>query len=164
MVYVTLMNQTVELEVNGVKHQVTADPETSLLEVLREHVGLTGAKYGCGESQCGACTVLLGGQPVHSCVVTLADAIGQPVLTIEGLEKNGKLHPLQQAFIDHGAMQCGYCASGMIMAAVGFLATNPNPTEAQIAGHMSGNICRCGCYPRMVAAIKDAAQTIRGRK
>jgi aerobic-type carbon monoxide dehydrogenase small subunit (CoxS/CutS family) len=158
------MNETVELEVNGVKRKVEADPETSLLEVLREDLGLTGTKYGCGESQCGACTVLIGGQPVHSCIASVGEAIGQPIVTIEGLEKNGKLHPVQQAFLDHGAMQCGYCASGMIMAAVGFLATNPNPTEAQIAGHMSGNICRCGAYPRMVAAIKEASQKMRGRK
>lgn len=158
------MIKTIELEVNGVKRHVEADTEASLLEVLREDLGLTGTKYGCGESQCGACTVLIGGQAVHSCIASVGEAVGQPITTIEGLEKNGKLHPVQQAFLDHGAMQCGYCASGMIMAAVGFLSTNPNPTDAQITGHMSGNICRCGGYPRMVAAIKDAAQTMRGRK
>jgi len=158
------MSDTIELEVNGVKRKVEAEADTSLLEVIREDLGLTGTKYGCGESQCGACTVLIGGQPVHSCMASVGDAVGQPITTIEGLEKNGKLHPVQQAFIDHNAMQCGYCASGMIMAAVGFLSTNKNPTEAEIVGHMSGNICRCGGYPRMVAAIKDAAQKMGGKK
>jgi aerobic-type carbon monoxide dehydrogenase small subunit (CoxS/CutS family) len=158
------MNETIELEVNGVKRKVEAEAETNLLEVLREDLGLTGTKYGCGESQCGACTVLIAGQAVHSCIASVGEAVGQPITTIEGLAKNGKLHPVQQAFIDHNALQCGYCSSGMIMAAVGFLATNPNPTEAQIVGHMSGNICRCGGYPRMVAAIKEAAQTMRGQK
>src|SRR5471030_1583180 len=109
------MSDTIEIEVNGVKRKVEAGPETSLLEVIREDLGLTGTKYGCGESQCGACTVLIGGQAVHSCMANVGDATAQPITTIEGLEKNGKLHPVQQAFIDHSAMQCGYCASGMIM-------------------------------------------------
>jgi len=152
---VTAMGIT--LDVNGVKRQVAADPETSLLEVLRDDLGLTGTKYGCGESQCGACTVLLDGDSVHSCIVPASEAEGKPILTIESLEKDARLHPLQQAFLDEGAMQCGYCVPGMIMAAYGLLLRNPHPTEAQIIGHMNGNLCRCGGYPRMVRAIKRAA-------
>jgi aerobic-type carbon monoxide dehydrogenase small subunit (CoxS/CutS family) len=158
------MSDGVELEVNGVKHRVDADPETSLLEVIREDLGLTGTKYGCGESQCGACTLILGGQAVHSCVTQLSEAVGLPVLTIESLEKNGKLHPVQQAFLDNGAFQCGYCVSGMIMAAVALLESIPSPTEAQIVEHMSGNICRCGAYPRMIEAVKEAAIAMKGAK
>ena len=158
------MKSSTELEINGVKHKVEADPSTSLLEVIREELGLTGTKYGCGEGQCGACTVLLGGQPTRSCITTLGEAVGLPITTIEGLEKNGKLHPVQQAFLDKAAMQCGYCVSGMIMSAAGLLASNPTPSEAQIVEHMSGNICRCGGYPRMVAAIKEAAEAMGGQK
>ena len=148
----------ITLDVNGVKRQISADPETSLLEVLRDDLGLTGAKYGCGESQCGACTVLLDGKSVHSCVTSLAEATGKPILTIESLAKGSKLHPLQHAFLEEGAMQCGYCVPGMIMAAYGLLQHTPHPTEAQILDHMQGNICRCGEYPRMVAAIKRASK------
>ena len=155
---------SIELNINGVKRKVIADPNASLLEVIREDLGLTGTKYGCGEGQCGACTVLIGGDPVHSCVAPVSSAVGSPITTIEGLEKGEHLHPVQQAFLDHGAMQCGYCVSGMIMSAVALLADTPNPTEAQIVQHMSGNICRCGCYPRMVAAIQEAAQLMKGAK
>lgn len=158
------MSDSVELEVNGVKRKVDADPGTSLLEIIREDLGLTGTKYGCGESQCGACTLLLGGQPIHSCVTTLGEAVGLPIRTIESLEKNGKLHPLQRAFLEKGAMQCGYCVSGMIMAAVALLESNPSPTESQIVEHMSGNICRCGGYPRMIAAIQEASVAMKGAK
>lgn len=148
----------ITLNVNGVEHKVSAEQDTSLLEVLRNDLGLVGTKYGCGESQCGACTVLLGGSPVHSCITGLAEAAGKPILTIESLAKDGKLHPLQQAFLDEGAMQCAYCVSGMIMAAYGLLQKIPHPTEAQIIEHMNGNICRCGGYPRMIAAIKRASK------
>ncbi len=158
------MKSSTELEINSVKHKVEADPSTSLLEVIRQELGLTGTKYGCGEGQCGACTVLLGGQPTRSCITTLGEAVGLPITTIEGLEKNGRLHPLQQAFLDKAALQCGYCVSGMIMSAAGLLASNPTPSEAQIVEHMSGNICRCGGYPRMVAAIKEAAEAMEGQK
>jgi len=158
------MNDSIEIEVNGVKRKVDVDPSTSLLEVIREELGMTGTKYGCGESQCGACTVLIAGQAVHSCVTPISEVGTDPVTTIEGLEKNGQLHPVQQAFLDHGAMQCGYCVSGMIMAAVAMLKNYPNPTEAQISQHMSGNICRCGGYPRMVAAIQEAAAALQAKK
>jgi nicotinate dehydrogenase subunit A len=144
----------ITLDVNGVKHQIDADPDTSLLEILHNDLGLTGTKYGCGESQCGACTVVLDGKHVHSCVTPISDADGKPVVTIEGLEKLGRLDPLQQAFLDEAAMQCGYCVAGMIMAAHALLLQNPHPTDADIVTHMQGNLCRCGCYPRMLAAIK----------
>ncbi|HWA84181.1 MAG TPA: (2Fe-2S)-binding protein, partial [Fimbriimonadaceae bacterium] len=126
-------------------------------EVLRDDLGLTGAKYGCGESECGACTVLLDGENVHSCVTSIGEAQGKKIVTIEGLGKNGKLDPLQQAFIDEGAMQCGYCVTGMILAARALLDKNTHPSEAEIVEHMNGNVCRCGGYPRMIAAIKRAA-------
>lgn len=155
---------SVEIEVNGIKHKIDAEPETSLLEILRDDLGLTGTKYGCGESQCGACTVLMNGFPIHSCVTQLSDAADSKIVTIEGIEKNGHLHAVQQAFIDEGAMQCGYCVSGMIMTAVGMLNRNPNPNDEEILMRMSGNICRCGSYPRMMAAIKRASRTIRGVK
>jgi aerobic-type carbon monoxide dehydrogenase small subunit (CoxS/CutS family) len=147
-----------DIEVNGVKRQVDAEPEDSLLEILRDDLGLSGTKYGCGESQCGACTVLIDGEPTHACVTTLADVSGRSVMTIEGLAANGRLHPVQQAFLEEGAMQCGYCVPGMILAAVGLLSTYPHPTEAQIVETMHGNVCRCGGYPRMVAAIQRAAR------
>ncbi len=152
------MEPAVELVVNGQTHRVHADPDTSLLEVLRDDLGLTGTKFGCGESQCGACTVLIGREPVHSCIATLDEVKGQPITTIEGLEMDGKLHPVQQAFLDEGAMQCAYCVSGMIMAAVGHLYRNPTPSDEQIAQFMNANICRCGSYPRMVAAVKRATK------
>ncbi len=150
-----------ELEVNGVKHRVDAEPETSLLEVLRDDLGLTGTKYGCGESQCGACTVLVDGEKVHSCVVQVSEVVGQKITTIESLAKEGKLHPLQQAFLDEGAMQCGYCVPGMIMAAVALLERNPHPSDSEIMGSMNGNICRCGGYPLMVAAIRRASKEMK---
>ena len=158
------MSNSVEIEINGVKHQVNADPDTSLLEIIRDDLGMTGTKFGCGESECGACTVLINGTPSHACITQLSEIAGASITTIEGLEKNGKLHPLQQAFIDEGAMQCGYCVSGMIMTGVGLLEKNPNPTDAQIVQFMSGNLCRCGGYPRMLAAIKRASQSMRGSK
>ena len=158
------MSNSVEIEINGVKHQVNADPDTSLLEIIRDDLGMTGTKFGCGESECGACTVLINGTPSHACITQLSEIAGASITTIEGLEKNGKLHPLQQAFIDEGAMQCGYCVSGMIMTGVGLLEKNPNPTDAQIVQFMSGNLCRCGGYPRMLSAIKRASQSMRGSK
>jgi len=151
------MDAEVQLTVNGVEHTVSAEPATSLLEILRDDLRLTGTKYGCGESQCGACTVLLDGTPVHSCVTSLSEVGRKSITTVEGLEKDGRLHPLQQAFIDEGAMQCGYCVTGMIMAGVGLLNKVSKPTDEQILENMEGNVCRCGGYPRMVAAIKRAA-------
>ena len=155
------MAKRLELIVNGEKRQVEADPEDYLLEVLRNDLGLTGAKYGCGEGECGACTVLIDGFPSRSCILPLASIEGKQIRTIESLAKDGKLHPIQQAFIDEDAMQCGYCVSGMIMLASALLERNKNPTERQIRDHMRPNICRCCTYPRMVRAIQRAAKVMQ---
>jgi aerobic-type carbon monoxide dehydrogenase small subunit (CoxS/CutS family) len=158
------MAQVTELHVNGTKHRVNASSDRSLLSVLRDDLDLTGAKYGCGEGQCGACTVLLDGQAVRSCITRISAAAGKRITTIEGLERNGTLHPLQEAFLETGAMQCGYCTSGMILSGVSLLAQNASPSEAEIVHGMQGNICRCGTYPRIVAAVRLAAlhqKTIR---
>ena len=129
----------------------------TLLSVLREQLDLTGTKYGCGESECGACTVLVDGEPRHSCVTPLSSVAGKQITTIEGLALGELLHAVQQAFLDEGAMQCAYCTSGMIMTAVALLQQNANPTDAEIVDFMDGNICRCGTYPRISAAIRRAA-------
>jgi aerobic-type carbon monoxide dehydrogenase small subunit (CoxS/CutS family) len=150
-----------EIQVNGARHKIDAAPDTSLLSVIRDQLDLTGSKYGCGEGQCGACTVLIDGNPRHSCTTKVGSLGNRQVTTIEAIEQNGKLHPLQQAFLDVGAMQCAYCTSGMIMSGVGLLKTNPDPSEAQIAEYMQGNVCRCGTYPRIVAAVRQAAQTMK---
>ena len=150
-----------ELRINGAQVRVSADRERSLLGVLRDDLGLTGAKYGCGEGRCGACTVLADGEPIRSCVTKLGAVAAREITTIEGLEKDGKLHPLQQAFLEAGAMQCGYCTCGMIMSGVGLLRTNPQPTVEEVIEHMNGNICRCGTYPRIIAAISNAAKAIK---
>jgi aerobic-type carbon monoxide dehydrogenase small subunit (CoxS/CutS family) len=148
----------IELEVNGTKHRLDVDPQRSLLDVLRNDLELTGAKYGCGEGQCSACTVLLDGRAVHSCITPVGGAAAKRVTTVEGLERDGELHPVQQAFLDEQALQCGYCTPGMIMGAVALLASNPDPSEAEIVDGMNGHICRCGTYPRIVAAIRRAAE------
>jgi aerobic-type carbon monoxide dehydrogenase small subunit (CoxS/CutS family) len=147
-----------ELNVNGRRRSSSSNPERALLYVLREEFDLTGAKYGCGEGQCGACTVLLDGVPVRSCRTPLRLAQGKQITTIEGLEHEGKLHPLQEAFIDADAMQCGYCTAGMIMSAAGLLRKTPNPAEADIKRAMQGNVCRCGAYQRVVEAVRMAAR------
>ena len=145
------------LLVNGAEHRVEASSDQSLLSVLREQLGLTGTKYGCGEGQCGACTVLLNGKPVRSCRTPTGAATGKKITTIEGLAENGNLHPVQQAFLDVEAFQCGYCTPGMILAATALLTENPNPSEEQIKSRMDGNVCRCGTYPRIIAAVHRAA-------
>jgi nicotinate dehydrogenase subunit A len=147
-----------DLLVNGVRARVETQPGDSLLSVLRDDVGLTGTKYGCGEGQCGACTVLIDEQAVRSCVTRVAAAAGKRITTIEGLERDGRLHPVQESFIREGAMQCGYCTTGMIMSAVGLLRQHPNPTSEQIVRAMDRNVCRCGTYSRIVAAIRRAAE------
>ncbi len=150
------------LNVNGKDHSVDAKlADEPLLYVLRNQFQLTGTKYGCGEGQCGACTVLLDGTPVRSCITPASAAVRKKITTIEGLERDGQLHPVQAAFLKHDAMQCGYCTSGMIISAVGLLRSDPNPTVEHIIRYMNGNICRCGTYPRIVAAIKDAAGSLR---
>lgn len=147
-----------ELLVNGVARDVHSDPDRPLLFVLRDELNLTGSKYGCGEGQCGACTVLLDGVAVRSCLTPLRAVAGKTVDTIESLEHEGRLDPLQEAFIETDAMQCGYCTAGMIMSAVGLLAKKPHPTDAEIRAGMQGNICRCGTYPRIIEAVRMAAR------
>jgi aerobic-type carbon monoxide dehydrogenase small subunit (CoxS/CutS family) len=151
------MAKVTDLNVNGKKMTVDVDATASLLSVLRNDLHLTGSKYGCGEGQCGACTVLLDGQPVRSCITQVARATGKQITTIEGLERDGNLHPLQDAFIKADAMQCAYCTSGMIMAAAGLLKKNAKPTRDEIIEGMNGNICRCGTYQRIIEAIQIAS-------
>jgi aerobic-type carbon monoxide dehydrogenase small subunit (CoxS/CutS family) len=146
-----------ELDVNGARRKIDADPDRMLLSVLRDDLDLTGTKYGCGEGQCAACTVLLDGVPAKSCITRVGSAAGKRVVTIEGLAPNGQLHPVQEAFIEADAMQCGWCTPGMILGAVALLKSTPHPTEAQIVSGMNGHICRCGTYPRVVQAIQAAA-------
>ena len=147
------------LLVNGAEHRIDVPPDESLLSVLRNRLDLTGTKYGCGEGQCGACTVLVEGKPVRSCRMSVSSAAGKKITTIEGLERGGRLHPLQEAFLRAEALQCGYCTSGMIMSSLALLQANPHPSDAQIVRYMDGNICRCGTYSRIIAAIQDAAAT-----
>ena len=149
----------ITLIVNGAKMTAEAAPGETLLSVLRNRLGLTGTKYGCGEGQCGACTVLFNGRPIRSCRAPAESAQGMHILTIEGLAGEGALSPVQRAFLEEEAFQCGYCTPGMIMAAHALLASNAKPTDAEIIQHMNGNICRCGTYPRIVAAIHRAAQS-----
>jgi len=145
------------LNVNGKKLKVNVDPQTSLLSVLRNDLDLTGTKYGCGEAQCGACTVMVDGQQTRSCVTQVGRVANNEITTIEGLEKDGRLHPLQEAFLKADALQCGYCTPGMIMSGVALLNKTTKPTRDQIVRHMNGNICRCGTYLRIVAAVEMAA-------
>ena len=157
------MAEPIELEVNGKKYAVYSDSDTPLLFVLRDELALTGTKYGCGEGQCGACTVLIEGSPRRSCQLSLGE-VAQPVTTIEGLETDGRLHPLQQAFLDAEAFQCAYCTSGMIISGVALLTRKPNPSATDIVQFMQGNMCRCGTYPRITDAIQRAAKTMEKRE
>ena len=151
------MEKLTKLHVNGSDHTVDAESQRSLLSVLRDDLDLTGAKYGCGEGQCGACTVLVDGLPRRACNTTVGTVADKEIRTIEGLELNGKLHPLQEALLEADAMQCGYCTCGMIMTAVGLLKRNADSTPAEIVQYMNGNICRCGTYQRIVTAVLQAA-------
>jgi aerobic-type carbon monoxide dehydrogenase small subunit (CoxS/CutS family) len=153
------MARVTALNVNGKKMAVDVDSIVSLLSVLRNDLDLTGSKYGCGEGQCGACTVLIDGVATRSCITQVGRAAGKQITTIEGLEKDGKLHPLQEAFIKADAMQCAYCTSGMIMSASALLSKNPKPGKEDIITAMNGNICRCGTYQRIVEAIQIASAT-----
>jgi nicotinate dehydrogenase subunit A len=152
------MAKTRQLTVNGHAYAIEADSEASLLMVLRDHLDLTGSKYGCGEGQCGACTVLIDGKSRRSCITRVGDVSERKITTIEGLARGEQLHPVQQAFLEEGAMQCAYCTSGMIMTAVSFLNTTRNSSASEIARFMEGNICRCGTQPRIVLAIQRAAK------
>lgn len=147
--------------INGQDHQLELTEGVTLLSLLRDSLGLTGSKYGCGEGKCGACTVLVNGKARRSCVMDAPEAAGKDILTIEGLASGETLHPLQQAFLEEEAFQCGYCTTGMIMAAVNFLKEKPNPTDNEIAEGMNGSICRCGTYPRIIAAVRSAAKAMQ---
>jgi len=151
----------IEIEVNGKRYPVNYPPNTPLLSVLRDELGLTGSKYGCGEGQCGACTVLIASAPRRSCQIPVSAVAGKVVTTIEGLEKDGRLHPVQQAFLDAGAFQCAYCTSGMIMSSVGLLRSNANPTPADVVQSLQGNVCRCGTHPRIIEAVRHAAKLMQ---
>src|SRR5205809_2725916 len=151
------MPDVTELRINGTQVRVRADVERSLLSVLRDDLDLTGAKFGCGEGQCAACTVLIDGVAAKSCLTKVGAVAGKKIVTIEGLAPEGALHPVQQAFLDADALQCGYCTPGMILGAVSLLKRNPRPSDAEIVSGMNGHICRCGAYPRIVAAIRAAA-------
>jgi aerobic-type carbon monoxide dehydrogenase small subunit (CoxS/CutS family) len=151
------MDQTRTLNVNGRSRSVTTDPDRPLLDVLREDLDLTGAKYGCGERQCGACTVLVDGRPVFSCSTRVSTVGDKPIRTIESISDGDRLHPVQAAFLAEGALQCGYCTTGMIMTAVSLLEEKPHPTEEEIRARMERNVCRCGTYVRILSAIQKAA-------
>lgn len=152
------MPETITLTVNGKEHALTTDPQRSLLEVLREELHLTGAKYGCGEGACGACSVLLDGQRAFSCSTPVSQALGKKITTIEGLADGETLHPIQQAFLDHAAFQCGYCTAGMCIAAAALLQQKPHPSDDEIVKWMNPHICRCCAYSRIIPAIRSAAE------
>jgi carbon-monoxide dehydrogenase small subunit len=152
------MKKTISLKVNRIDRSAEVEPRTTLLELVREQFNLTGAKLGCDIQVCGACTLLLDGKPVSACSVLAVDVDGREVLTIEGLSRNKVLHPLQEAFMEFGALQCGYCTSGFILAAKALLDEIPRPTDQQIRDYLAGNFCRCGCYQEIMQAVKNVAR------
>ncbi len=156
------MEETIRFKLNKKETELVTDPNQMLLWVLRNHFGLTGTKYGCGIGFCGACTVLIDDEPVRSCMIPVSDVDGKSVVTIEGLAEGEKLHPVQQAFIDHDALQCGFCTPGMIVTAVGMLGKNPSPTRDQIISGLEENLCRCGAHSRIIDAVADAAKAMKG--
>jgi aerobic-type carbon monoxide dehydrogenase small subunit (CoxS/CutS family) len=158
------MEESISFKLNGKTVSVNTDPDRMLLWVLRTDLGLTGTKCGCGEGQCGACTVMLGDRAVRSCIIPMGIVKGKEVTTIEGLAENGKLHPIQEAFVKHDALQCGFCTPGMILNAYGLLLKNPQPTRQQIIDGMEHNLCRCGAHIRVIRAIEDAARQMKGAR
>ena len=157
-----IMIETIKFEINGNPTELSTDPNNLLMWVLRNELGLTGTKFGCGLGFCGACTVILNNEPVRSCMLPVSDVAGQKVLTIEGLAKNGSLHPIQKAFVENDALQCGYCTPGMIMNAYGLLLKNPEPTRKEVIDGMEDNLCRCGAYGRIIEAIQNAGKEMKG--
>lgn len=158
------MEKTVSFHLNGKLTEVLIDPNLTLLWVLRNNFGLTGTKYGCGIGFCGSCTILIDEEPVRSCTLAISEIEGKRVVTIEGLAKDGRLHPVQKAFVKHDALQCGFCTPGMIMNATGLLIKNPSPTTQEIKAGMEENLCRCGAHVRIVEAVKTAAEEMKGGK
>ncbi len=156
------MEETIRFKLNSKETELVTDPNQILLWVLRDHFGLTGTKFGCGIGFCGACTVLIDNEPVRSCMTPVSQVAGKSVVTIEGLETNGRLHPMQQAFIDHDALQCGYCTPGMILTAVAMVEQNTAPTRDEIVDGMEHNLCRCGAHVRIIDAVEDAARVMKG--
>jgi aerobic-type carbon monoxide dehydrogenase small subunit (CoxS/CutS family) len=158
------MEETISFHLNGEKTELKTNTDQTLLWVLRNHFGFTGTKYGCGQGFCGACTVIINNEAVRACSLSLGDVVGKNVVTIEGVEENGKLHPIQQAFLNHDALQCGFCTPGMIMSALALLIKNPKPTQKEIIEGMEDNYCRCGAHVRIVEAIEEAALNMKGGK
>ena len=158
------MEKSIQFNLNGKETEITVDPTLTLLWVLRDQFGLTGTKYGCGEGLCGSCTVLIDNETYRSCAIQVGDIAGQSVITIEGLSSNGQLHPLQSAFVEKDALQCGYCTPGMIMNAYGLLLNNPEPSRQEVIESMEGNLCRCGAHIRIIEAIQSAGQKMKGGK
>ncbi len=158
------MNETISFKLNGKSVSLNTDSERALLWVLRTDLGMTGTKYGCGKTYCGACTVIVDDRAVQSCALPIGSVKGKEVITIEGLANNGKLHPIQEAFVKHDALQCGFCTPGMILNAYGLLLRNPRPTEEQIIQAMENNLCRCGAHTRIIRAIQSAAEQMKGSK
>ena len=154
------MEKTISFQLNGKKTDVLIDPSETFLWVLRNHLGLTGTKFGCGEGSCGSCTILMDNEPVRSCQLSIGDVTGKNIVTIEGLAIKEKLHPVQKAFVEHDALQCGYCTPGMIMNAYGLLLKNPNPSRNEIITAMEANLCRCGSYGRIIEAIEKASRQL----
>ena len=158
------MNETISFTLNDEAVSVNTDGERPLLWVLRTDLGLTGTKYGCGKALCGACTVIMDGMAVRSCVIPVSSVEGRKILTVEGLAKNGKLHPIQEAFAKHDALQCGFCTPGMILNAYSLLLSNPEPSRQDIMDGMEYNLCRCGAHTRIISAIEEAAQEMKGAR
>jgi aerobic-type carbon monoxide dehydrogenase small subunit (CoxS/CutS family) len=158
------MEETIKFSLNGKATEAKIDPTQTLLWVLRNHFGLTGTKFGCGTGFCGACTVLINNEPVRSCQLAVGDAAGKSVVTIEGLATNGNLHPVQKAFVEFDALQCGFCTPGMIMNATGLLLKNPSPTRQEIKDGMENNLCRCAAHVRIVEAVESASKVMKGGK
>lgn len=158
------MEEKIRFTLNGKKTEITVDPGRTLLWVLRNRLGLTGTKYGCGNGFCGACTVLINDEPVRSCTLPVGDVSGKRILTIEGLSRNGRLHPLQQAFVDNNALQCGYCTPGMILTAAGLLLKNQSPSRQEIVDALEDNLCRCGAHEHIIDAVEAASKVMKGGK